>query len=153
RRHVRWLVTFSPRLRPSGPFIRYAAKHKIKPNRKGEYYPFSDKNKAENRQRHAKLILSRLPGLRVLSVDLGHRYAAACAVWEALSRPSFLSEIEGREIVAGGTSDADLYCHTRHTDDRGKTRITIYRRIGEDFLRDPKTGQIIKTPHPAPWAR
>jgi len=31
------------------------------------------------------MILCRLPGLRVLSVDLGNRYAAACAVWEALS--------------------------------------------------------------------
>lgn len=101
----------------------------------------------------ACLILSRLPGLRVLSVDLGHRFAAACAVWEALPKADFEQEIKEREIIAGGTGPKHLFCHTRHTDGAGKQHTTIYRRIGEDSLRDPKTGKPTTTPHPAPWAR
>lgn len=94
----------------------------------------------------ACLILSRLPGLRVLSVDLGHRFAAACAVWEALPKADFEKEINGRGIIAGGAGGSDLYLHTRHTDRAGKERTTIYRRIGSDKLPDGSE-------HPAPWAR
>lgn len=104
----------------------------------------------------ACLILSRLPGLRVLSVDLGHRFAAACAVWEALSTDTMKQEVGTRKIRAGGMGKDDLYCHVETLTDKvakngrnkGKpvTRITIYRRIGAETLPDGK-------PHPAPWAR
>lgn len=94
----------------------------------------------------ACILLSRLPGLRVLSVDLGHRHAAACAVWEALAPETMKTEIHGCMIIAGGCGSDDLYCHTRHTDARGKERTIIYRRIGSDTSPD---GSV----HPAPWAR
>ena len=81
RYRLEWLVTLSAELQPQGPWCDYAKAHDIKDDPK--YWPHSDENK--KRQGHAKLILSRLPSLRVLSVDLGHRYAATCAVWEALS--------------------------------------------------------------------
>jgi IS605 OrfB family transposase len=149
RDKLNWLVTFSAKLECHGPFIEYAAAHGIQPNRKGEYYPNAEINKA--RKAHAELMLARLPGLRVLSVDLGHRFAAACAVWETLTAEDFEREIDGREVVAGVTSETALYLHTRHTDVQGKPRTTIYRRIGADKIVDPKTGEEI--PHPAPWAR
>jgi len=94
----------------------------------------------------ACLIFSRLPGLRVLSVDLGHRFAAACAVWESLPLSAMKQETEGRAIVAGGIGENEPYCHTRHIDERGKERTTVYRRIGADKLSDGSE-------HPAPWAR
>jgi IS605 OrfB family transposase len=95
----------------------------------------------------ACLLLSRLPGLRVISVDLGHRYAASCAVWESLSAASLKKEIARHAIVAGGTGKDDVFLHTRHADAKtGKDRTTIYRRIGMDALVDG-------SPHPAPWAR
>lgn len=94
----------------------------------------------------ACLILSRLPGLRVLSVDLGHRFAAACAVWETLPRAIFEAEIANRTIISGGRNDQDLYCHTEHVDNAGKRHTTIYRRIGSDKLPDGSD-------HPAPWGR
>lgn len=150
RDNLSWLVSFSPRLRPSGPFINYAATFddgaRAKPfvSRKGEYAVKHESN--DKRQGHAKLILSRLPGLRVLSVDLGHRFAAACAVWEALPISSFEKEIAGRAVAAGGSGKRDLFLHTRHTDERGKERTTIYRRIGSDTLP-------VGSDHPAPWAR
>ncbi len=144
RDNLNWLVTFSAKLECRGPFIEYAAGHGIQPNRKGEYYPNAETNK--ERRGHAKLMLARLPGLRVLSVDLGHRFAAACAVWETLATEGLERESSGREVVAGDTSDTALYFHTRHTDAQGKQRTTIYRRIGADTLADGK-------PHPASWAR
>lgn len=144
RRRLRWLVSFSPRLRPSGPFIKWAASLGIAPNRKGEYYPNAPTNKG--REGLAKLALSRLPGLRVLSVDLGHRFAAGCAVWEALPSGTFKKEIRGLNVLAGGPSKGELCLQVEKTGSDGKPRTVIYRRIGPDQLPDG-------TVHPAPWAR
>jgi len=116
-----------------------------KPLRKNKNGTGLEADPTSHRQSMAALILSRLPGLRVLSVDLGHRYAAACAVWEALSAEAFKKDIDGKKILRGGTDEKDLYCHTEHEAD-GKKHVTIYRRIGADKLPDG-------TPHPAPWAR
>lgn len=141
RDRIRWLVTFSARLQPKGPWCEFANKHELRIN--PQYWPHADANKSRKGQ--ARLILSRLPGLRVLSVDLGHRYAAACAVWEALSTDTFRKEIDGRIILRGGSDESALYCHTEHRVN-GKPQTTIYRRIGSDALPDG-------TEHPAPWAR
>ncbi|MBX3373796.1 MAG: type V CRISPR-associated protein Cas12b [Phycisphaeraceae bacterium] len=146
RDRLAWLVTFSAKLECRGSFIDYAAQNGINANRKGEYYPNADRNKADRREGHAKLILSRLPGLRVLSVDLGHRFAGACAVWETLSQAELVREVAGRSVIDGGADATDLYLHTRHTDRAGNERTTIYRRIGCDKL--PNGSE-----HPAPWAR
>ncbi len=138
-----WFVTFSARLVPQGPWLDYASEHsalglRVDP----KYWPHAE----ENRQRKgmARLILSRLPSLRVLSVDLGHRYAAACAVWETLSAQEMQRIC--REMGSAPPSPDDLYLHLRRADGNGKQRTTVYRRIGPDTL--PDGGQ-----HPAPWAR
>ncbi len=143
QRRLPWLVSFSPRLRPSGPFIKYAASQDIAPNRKGEYYPNAPANKG--RARLAKLILARLPGLRVLSVDLGHRFAAACAVWETIPHAAFKKDIAGLKVLGGGSGGSDLYLHVEKSGEDGKPRTVIYRRIGPDTQDG--------TSHPAPWAR
>lgn len=165
RQRLRWFVSFSARLRPSGPFIKWAACQGIEPNYKGEYYPNARANEA--REGLAKLVLSRLPCLRVLSVDLGHRFAAACAVWVTLGRSAFEKELEGAkargaEVVFGPATVGDaLYAHVvwpekdsntatkkAHQAGRGKFRgvTTVYRRIGPDKLPNGSD-------HPAPWAR
>lgn len=110
----------------------------------------------------ACIILSRLPGLRVLSVDLGHRFAASCAVWEAISREQFERECdEARRKEGWRVHVSDLYAtiespeqETKRvtTKARAEGRVrrfhptTIYRRMGDDTLPDG-------TPHAAPWAR
>jgi hypothetical protein len=147
-RSLSWFVTFAPTLEPSDGSGRA-----IHPKLGWKSGPLSELNRKEKRERHAKVILSRLPGLRTFNLDLGHRFAGACVVWESLSLLQFQGEVSGRKIIAGGTADSDLYCHTRHVDDWGKWRTTIYRRIAEDYLRDPKTGKMTEMPHPAPWAR
>lgn len=141
-----WLVTFSPKLAPAGPFIDYANEHGIAANKKGEYYPNSDANKADKREGHARLMLARLPELRVLSVDLGHRFAAACAVWETMNSAAFQQAISNGAIAQGGTGPDDLFCHVRIKVKEGRERTTVFRRIGADALPDGAA-------HPAPWAK
>jgi IS605 OrfB family transposase len=145
---IRWLVTFSAKLQPQGPWCEFAEKLQLRIN--PQYWPHADTNK--DRKSHARLILSRLPGLRVLSVDLGHRYAAACAVWEAVN-----AEQVKKACQAAGhrePKESDLYLHLKRKATKQKKgnqvvveETTIYRRIGADTL--PEDG----TPHPAPWAR
>jgi IS605 OrfB family transposase len=131
---IRWLVSFSARLQPQGPWVAFAQRLGLRGN--PQYWPHAEENR--KRKGQAKLILCRLPGLRVLSVDLGHRYAAACAVWEALSR----DQIEQACRAAGYPvpSPDSLFVHLKHNE-----KATIYRRIGPDSLGDRD--------HPAPWAR
>jgi len=148
---IRWLVTFSAKLQPQGPWCEYAEKHqRLGLNLNPQYWPHADENK--NRKGHARLILSRLPGLRVLSVDLGHRYAAACAVWEAVNAVQVKEacQVAGHEAP----KESDLYLHLKRKTTKQKKgnqvvveETTIYRRIGADTLPDSKL-------HPAaPWAR
>ncbi len=99
---------------------------------------------AAARASSACLILSRLPGLRVLALDLGHRYAAACAVWEAVSLN--LMRKACQDAGAPTPDPLAMFVHLKSTNSRGKPTTTIYRRIGSDSLPDG-------TPHPAPWAR
>jgi IS605 OrfB family transposase len=145
---VRWLVSFSAKLTQQGPWTTYSrlfdetAKARPFVSRKGEYAVKHDSN--DSRQGHSKLMLSRLPGMRVLAVDLGHRYAAACAVWEAIS----IEQIES-ECDAAGVASPDaqaMFMHLAQRNAQGKPKSTVFRRIGSDRLPDG-------TPHPAPWAR
>jgi IS605 OrfB family transposase len=145
--HIRWLVTFSAKLQPQGPWCEFAENHQLRINPK--YSPHVEENRG--REGQAKLILSRFPGLRVLSVDLGHRYAAACAVWEAVS----IKQVKDACKAAGEKSptEKDLYLHLKEKVKKPKNgkkveveKTTIYRRLGADKLPDG-------TPHPAPWAR
>jgi IS605 OrfB family transposase len=161
RDRLEWLVSFSAKLECRGPYFDYAARFDdeapAKPfvSRRGELAVKHETN--EDRQVHAKLILSRLPDLRVLSVDLGHRFAASCAVWEVLSLAAFKREIAGQTIAAGGSGQNDRFCHVSVPTDKivksGRNKgmpvveTTIYRRIGPDKLSGG--GQD----HPAPWAR
>jgi hypothetical protein len=136
-RTIRWFLTFSPQLKPAGPFISYAASHALSPNRKGQFFPNSEANRG--RGGLAKLSLARLPGLRVLGVDLGHRHAAACAVWKALSLAETAAEI--------GTAPPPEAMFLRHPSSKvDHEATTIYRRLAADSLPGGE-------PHPAPWAR
>lgn len=199
--NISWLISFSAKLQPQGPWLDFAARWEgeegPKHDRRGGFatnekllcklrlfswkwereandfivdlgdpggkdprgltFPFSNPT-ADNAIRggQAKLSLCRLPGLRVLSVDLGHRFAASCAVWETLPLSAMMEKIAGREIVAGGTGEHDLYCHvatpTNKIAESGRnkgkpvTEIIVYRRIGTNKLPDGSD-------HPAPWAR
>lgn len=154
---IRWLVSFSAKLQPAGPWVEYAKQFSddapARPfvSRSGECAVKHEGN--DKRKGHAKLILSRLPGLRVLSVDLGHRYAAACAVWETLSAEQVHAACQAANHPF--PTESDMFLHLRTMDTSGRQRTTIYRRIGADYLEtvDTGTGEVIQAPHPAPWAK
>jgi IS605 OrfB family transposase len=134
---LRWFLSYSAKLLPNGPLFDYVKSPEFETSgwkyvkgRNGYYFQHSAN---EGRKGRTRSILSRLPGLRILSFDLGHRYAAACTVWLTLTEKQLKKEIAGREIVGGGTAARDLYVHTLHTAEAGKTRKTIYRRTGSDM--------------------
>jgi hypothetical protein len=114
---VRWLLTFSPRLQQHGPWLGYAAERGLN---------LRSPNVKENKGRggQAQLQLARLDGLRVLSVDLGQRYAAACAVWEAVTAEQVWEACDG-EGVAPPNADA-VFIQVA-----GKKKTT-FRRVGEN---------------------
>jgi IS605 OrfB family transposase len=147
-RRIRWLVSFSAKLTPHGPWTsycdRFTDESPARPfiSKRGDFaVKYLDNDK---RSGHGKLILSRLPGIRVLAVDLGHRFAAACAVWQAMSRSEM--EIACRQAGVAAPAALTMNVSLNETDVRGKKRTALYRRIGADQLPD---GSI----HPAPWAR
>jgi hypothetical protein len=148
--NLKWFLTFSPDLEIVGPLNDYAATYTSEASdrpfltKEGEYAIKHESNNA--RKGKAKLILSRLPGLRILSVDLGHRYAAACAVWETLTSDKINSVCKTAGL--GEPNENTLYLHIKTKNDKeGKAITTIYRRIGPDAI--PDTGEV----HLAPWAR
>lgn len=141
--YLRWLLSNSAKLRPAGPWLEFVESDVFKASGwqwvKGRNEHFLKHPANEGRKGRTRLMLARLPGLRVLSFDLGHRKAAACAVWHTMSRENFKKEVAGREVVAGGTKPKDLYLHTRHKDGNGKPRTSVYRRIGADESNAPWT--------------
>lgn len=121
RDQIDWLLSFTAKLQSAGPWERYVQSQGLK------YLPFAEDNKNEKRKGRAKLLFPRLPGLRVLGVDLGHRVSAACAVWETLSGDDF-------ETIYGGAPPEELMWS------QSESPKHVYRRIGPNSS-------------PAPWAR
>jgi IS605 OrfB family transposase len=169
RDRIRWLVSFSAKLQTAGPWIEYARETGLRLDQRngdlviapqnsrdewrGLAYPFWHPSNENGRKGLAKHLLARLPGLRVLSVDLGHRYAAACAVWETLTIEQISAACKAANHALPAESDMFLHLATTGTD--SKKRTTIYRRIGADHVDDidQSTGEVRQVPHPAPWAR
>jgi hypothetical protein len=132
--NINWLLSFSAEVEKIGPWFELEKANKsIKLSLKYGY------NDEKNRKRgaNARVVLSRIPGIRILSIDLGHRYAAACAVWETVSN---------KQLKEAGIKTAkEPYVFVKEKKD-GKDKTTIYRRIGPDEIGKGKE-------HPAPWTR
>jgi len=149
---IPWLVTFSAPLIPEGPWLDFVQDdptlqgHKpvkdLAPRGGYEFaglsFPFIHPENGKTRKKAARIGLSRLKGLRILSADLGHRHAAACAVWRAID----IEELKSRCAAADSPAPAAdaLFLHLK---EQGKT--VVFRRLGADALPDGKA-------HPAPWA-
>jgi len=164
KQQLRWWLTVSLELQQKGPWYDFITNssdktaftriYKSGKNKGTEYisqdgWPHEKAN--DTRKGQARLILCRLPGLRVLSVDLGHRYAAACAVWEAVNAEQVKKECQVAEHEEPKKSDLYLHLKRKATKQKKGNQVvveetTIYRRIGADTLPDG-------TQHPAPWAR
>jgi hypothetical protein len=134
RERLTWYLTFSPRLQPRGPWTSLAEAAGLPADPKA--WTFKEENKG--RQGDARLVLSRIPGIRVLSVDLGHRFGAACAVWRAVTTEELRTRCERAGVTPPRASDL----HGRLVEGG---RTAVLRRVGADELPDG-------SPHPAPWA-
>ncbi|MCA9049717.1 MAG: type V CRISPR-associated protein Cas12b, partial [Planctomycetaceae bacterium] len=144
-----WYLTTSAKLEPSGPFIDYLQRDLpdgwkyVEKTR----YLSNDLNKAEKRSGRTRIQLARLPGLRVLSFDLGHRFGASCAVWETVSSDQLNSACKAAGVES--PTGSDLFFVLEQPTDNGSKKPThrriVYRRLADDELNGK--------PHPAPWAR
>ena len=144
--HLQWFLTTSVKLKPTGPWWELVEAGlpsgvEYKKGRSG-YYLNHEANKG--RKIRAKLKLAGIPGLRVLSFDLGHRYGAACTVWETLTEDSLRDEIFGRDITSGGFAPGNLYVHTQHENENDKQRRTIYRRTASNMWARLERQFVIK---------
>ncbi len=130
-----WRLDLSVELTPDGPWMRYALPHGLSAD--PTHLPHAAVN--QRRRGQARLLLSRLPGLRVLAAHLRRDGTLACAVWEALA-PADLDDLCRRAGVQAPTGDAFHGSHEH------EGRKVVLRRVGADRLPDG-------SPHPAPWAR
>jgi hypothetical protein len=128
---IRWLLTFSVRLQPHGAWVKYREQQGLRSD-----WPHSEENR--RRTGRAQLLLCRLPRLRVLSVDLGHRYAAACAVWEAVP----VEEVRATCERAGVELSEDAVYSVVKTD----TGTVIYRRTSESAWARLERSFVIRLP-------
>ncbi|MTV50973.1 type V CRISPR-associated protein Cas12b [Heliobacillus mobilis] len=141
---INWFITLSAKLKPQGPWLDYLSNREATLS-STQSSLFAKENK--KRRGEGRLQLCRLPGLRVLSVDLGHRYGAACAVWETVDLEEIkkVCQDHGRDFP----KEEDHYLHISYSSFSGgkeKKKTIFYRRIGPDVIHDGE-------PHPAPWAR
>lgn len=134
RRKIKWFITFSPNLSKMGPWKDYLNENK------NLYEEIKKENKIRGKKN--KLILSRLPNLRILSIDLGHRFAAACAVWETLTIEQMKQICLNSGYKTYERYSDSTFLYIKSNDDK---KNTIYRRIAPDFIDDKV--------HPAPWAK
>lgn len=139
-----WILSFSAQLEPVSSFVE--KKLKGTAAYKNERRP----------------TLGRIPGLRVLSVDLGHRHAAACAVWQTVTPDELQYKLDSARSAGADVQIHDLYAVVRHrppatgetaSGQTARPKTVIYRRIGPDVIPVDKTTGELKVKHPCPWAR
>ena len=133
--NLKWRLAITADLTPEGPWLRYKEKHNMNRDYWKSRSAVNKKRGLSSRLRH-----SRLSGLRVLGVDLGHRKGASCAVWETLSSESAATLFKN----AGISRSPDDAMSFSFVD--GEGNLITLRRIGADVMADGSG-------HPAPWAK
>ena len=125
---LHWFLTLSAKLEPSGPVLQER-------NRNSDLRQSETAIRALNakRQPKARIQTPAIPGYRVLSVDLGHRYAAAAAVWEGVSSDAVAQACldAGREKPSAN----EIFLLLDTQSGSGKKRI-VYRRLTGDAIAD-----------------
>jgi hypothetical protein len=144
---LNWYLTTSAKLEPSGPFIDYRNagladdwKYVSKVG-----YLSNTLNKTQKRSGRTRIQLARLPGLRLLSFDLGHRYGASCAVWETVTTEQLQTACKAADVKPPDDAGLFFVLQQPKAEPRTRGRRVVYRRLAAD--------QLGGMPHPAPWAR
>ena len=124
RERLHWFISYSAKLAKPPADPRYFSS-----NDKGIYLTkaYSDLNK--NRGDKVKFILPQTEGLRILSVDLGHRIGASCAVWELQSQET-LEHLCGKIGIEAPKANW-LRFSAKIPGAGGKSKTIIFRRTSE----------------------
>ncbi len=132
-----WL-SFSARISTVGAWAEFAAERGLPRDLDTWLY------RAENKTRkgRARLSYSRIPGVRLLGVDLRMRHGAAVALWEALSPEDLAGLCAEAGVTLPGPDHLSLCLRVVR---EGKTKRLILRRTGPDVFPDG-------APNPTSWA-
>ena len=129
-KRLRWMLTISADLEQAdGPHKQFERQTGLK-----IYNVIGDRGEA------ARAPFARVPGLRLLGVDLGHRTAAACTVWRTITSKELSATCDAASVSPPRRDD--MFHHIPRKTGYGRQ---IFRRIGDNKLPDGKM-------HPAPWA-
>lgn len=138
RRALNWKLSLSIKLRPAGPWPKYARDHGLDEDYADpESSPHAKINK--ERKGQAKLMLQRLEGVRVLGVKIGQSRSATARIVEAIGidKVRALCDSAGIEMPS---PQARVHRIPR-ADGKGKILLT---RLASDQLPD-------RSLHSAPW--
>lgn len=135
--HIHWFLTLSAKLEPAGPMLH------MRQNAEFRAIEAAIKTKNQKRQGKARIQVPVFAGKRILSVDLGHRFAAAAVVWEAVSAETVEQACRAAGKAKPGESDIYLRFDLGQP---GNRKAILFRRIAADISAD---GNV----NPAPWAR
>ncbi|MBI4803157.1 MAG: type V CRISPR-associated protein Cas12b [Elusimicrobia bacterium] len=175
---LRWFLTFSPQLPKAGPWWKYIADKGvlekiikdtelpgkslfIKENRRADapvnIVRFTDKNEAVTKcfanvnGDYGWLVrpgLGNLPKIRVMGVDLGHRYGAACSVWEQMSEKELEKTARGAGAELPGANTVSFRCNDpdRKPQEEKKQQELICRKLGPDSWNKLERQFVIRLP-------
>lgn len=162
--NLRWFITFSPQLLKTGPWWKYIddkgvlkkivkntelsgeslyAKENWRENAPVNIVRLTDKEKAVtkcfanvNGDYHwlVRPGLGNLPKIRVMGVDLGHRYGAACSVWEQLNKTELEDVAHRSGVQPPSVNVVGFRCNDpdRKPAEGRKQPELIFRRLGPD---------------------
>jgi len=146
-RHVNWFVTTSPELEPSGPwldFVQIPSIGKIIDSKTDSpvWKPSRRNPRWDVRHDMGWMVrpgLGVFPGIRVLGVDLGHRYGAIGAVWQQVSATEVRDAARSAGVsVPSGEGTISFRCEdrTRPKAKKGKRKgeypELLFRRVGKE---------------------
>ena len=148
--HLKWFVSFSPKLCYPGTWNRYLRKmfNEVKasivddPTRKNK-----KKTIYEARDCHDDVMffelpfigdgisggigrLSGIPHLRILAMDLGHRFGASCAVWEVISKKDIEKAAAEHGQEPPEKCDLSFFLKTKDN------KTLVFRRIADDSAKE-----------------
>ena len=121
--HLKWFVSFSPKLRYPDTWNRYLNAFPKANATLPQYFRNETIHFGFGR-------LSGIPHLRILAMDLGHRFGASCAVWEVVSKKDI--EKAAAEHGQEPPEKYDLFFHLKTKDNK----TLVFRRIADDSVKN-----------------
>lgn len=149
-RDLRWFVTFSPELKCTGPGLDFLETPEIQKIIVGKDSPlwYIKKEKCLDFRRDVGWMvrpgLGVFPGIRVMGVDLGHRYGAACAVWQQVSSDSVAEAARAAGVQPPELQAISFRCEKVPREER--ERWHVFRRLSSTHWAKLERQFVIKLP-------